>query len=230
MRPHIICFMLSSVDGRIQSRNWGIGDTAKIYEGRGAKIKADGWIVGRVTMQEFSSKKPYRAPKGTFRIPKTDYVAPYNAKTFAVAIDPQGKCHWDSGMVDTEHVIAVLTERVPASYLAHLREKGVSYVFAGKSSLDLARALAKLRKLFPIKTLMLQGGGGVNGSFLKAGLIDELRLLLLPVADGTMGTPTLFDAERGYTGRKGVKFRLRALRRLPKGFVWLEYVALHAKK
>ena len=29
---------------------------------------------------------------------------------------------------------------------------------------------------------------------LQAGLIDEISLLLAPIADGTIGTPTLFDA------------------------------------
>lgn len=31
---------------------------------------------------------------------------------------------------------------------------------------------------------MLEGGDGINGSFLRAGLIDEVSLLIAPVADG----------------------------------------------
>jgi riboflavin biosynthesis pyrimidine reductase len=222
--------MMSSLDGRIQSHNWGYKDTAKIYETQSDKIKADGWIVGRTTMQEFSSKKTSHAPSSSPALPKTDYIAPHKTKTFAIGIDPQGKCHWDSGMVDTEHVIMILTERVSSSHLAHLRAKKVSYLFGGKSSIDLPRVLEKLAKHFPIKKLMLQGGGGVNGSFLKAGLIDELRLLLAPVADGTIGTPTVFDAETGYTGRHGLRFKLRSIKHLDKDFLLLKYKAIHPSK
>ena len=36
-------------------------------------------------------------------------------------------------MVDTEHVIVVLTARVPAEYLDYLRGRGVSYIIAGRT-------------------------------------------------------------------------------------------------
>ena len=43
---------------------------------------------------------------------------------------------------------------------------------------------------------------GRSGSFLRAGLIDEFSLALAPVADGTIGTPTVFEAAEGYGTRK----------------------------
>jgi hypothetical protein len=36
----------------------------------------------------------------------------------------------------------------------------------------------------------------IDGSFLAAGVIDELSLLFAPVADGSIGTPSLFDATK----------------------------------
>ncbi len=42
-----------------------------------------------------------------------------------------------------------------------------------------------------------RGGGRINGSFLAADLIDELSVLVAPIADGAMGTPSLFDASEG---------------------------------
>ncbi|WP_406590100.1 TetR family transcriptional regulator C-terminal domain-containing protein [Bacillus atrophaeus] len=42
----------------------------------------------------------------------------------------------------------------------------------------------KLKNLFSIDKLMLEGGGFLNGSFLNEGLIDELSLILVPIADG----------------------------------------------
>jgi riboflavin biosynthesis pyrimidine reductase len=215
--------MMSSVDGRIKQNNWPIKNPGRIYEEHAAKIKTDGWIVGRITMEEFSSKKPRRKRPGRFDVPKEDFVGKYNTKTFAIAIDPHGKLSWDSNMVDTEHVISVLTEQVSADYLDYLRSRNVSYIFGGKTSLDLKKALNKLAAKFPIKRLTLQGGGGVNGSFLKAGLIDELRLLVCPVADGATGVPTVFDVEAGYTRRKAARLKLRSAKIVNHDFVMLQY-------
>src|SRR6476620_6160802 len=118
-------------------------------------------------MQEFSSKKKYNLTQYKGDLPKKDFVAKQSSKTFAVVIDPSGKCFWDSNRVSTEHVIEVLTEKVSTAYLRHLRDKQVSYVFAGKTSIDLNVALAKLARLFGIRKVRVDGGGTVWGSFLK---------------------------------------------------------------
>ena len=39
------------------------------------------------------------------------------------------------------------------------------------------------------------GNSLINGSMLHAGLIDEVSLLVAPVADGRIGTPALFDID-----------------------------------
>jgi 2,5-diamino-6-(ribosylamino)-4(3H)-pyrimidinone 5'-phosphate reductase len=223
MKPYIICHSMGSVDGRIQATNWDIKKASEYFEKPASKIKADAWIVGRTTMQEFSSKKPYLKRKGTFRIPKTDFIGEHKSKTYAVAIDPSGKCHFDSNMVSTEHVIQVLTEKVSGEYLDQLQRKQVSYIFAGKTEIDLAKAMKKLRKLFGIKVARIDGGGGVNGSFLKAGLIDELSLVLMPIADGAMEVPTVFDAERGHTKRRATHLKLKSVKHLKNGSLWIRY-------
>lgn len=230
MRPYIICHMLGSVDGRIKQNIWGFKDHHKYFEEPASKIKADAWLVGRVTMQEFSSKKNPPLPKGRFTIPKEDFVGEHDARTYAVVIDPSGKCRWDTNMVSTEHVIEVLTEKVPAAYLAHLQQQHVSYIFGGEKELDLNLVVKKLYRLFGIKRLRIDGGGHVNGSFLKAGLIDEFSLVLAPVADGTVGSPTTFEAEEGYGKRKATQFTLKSVKRLYNDFLWIRYEVVKGKK
>ncbi|WP_165929559.1 dihydrofolate reductase family protein [Pseudocnuella soli] len=229
MKPYVICHMLGSVDGRIKQDIWGFKDHHKYFEEPASKIKADAWLVGRITMQEFSSKKAPAKRRGRVNIPKEDFVAEYKAKTFAVVIDPSGKCHWDTNMVSTEHVIEVLTEQVSGAYLAHLQEQNVSYIFGGETELDLKLVLKKLYKLFGIKRLRIDGGGHVNGSFLKAGLIDEFSLVLAPVADGTIGAPTVFEAEEGYGKRKATQFTLKSVKKIYNDFLWIRYEVLRGK-
>src|SRR5688572_18859847 len=157
MKPYVICHMLGSVDGRIKQNIWGFKNHHKYFEETASKIKADAWLVGRVTMEEFSSKKK---PVITTRasIPKTDFIGK-KSKTYAVVIDPSGKCFWDTNMVSTEHVIEVLTEKVSSKYLEHLRDKNVSYIFGGQTELNLDLVLRKLVKLFNIKKVRIDGGG-----------------------------------------------------------------------
>jgi riboflavin biosynthesis pyrimidine reductase len=215
--------MLGSVDGRIKQDIWGLKDHHKYFEEPAAKIKVDAWLVGRVTMQEFSSKKKPVLPAGRSNIAREDFVAAKKSKTFAVVIDPSGKCFWDSNMVSTEQVITVLTKKVSARYLAHLQEKGVSYIFGGDKDLDLHLVMRKLYRLFGIKRLRIDGGGHVNGSFLKAGLIDEFSLVLAPFADGTIGAPTVFEAEEGFGKRKATRFRLKSVKKIYDDFLWIRY-------
>lgn len=223
MKPYVICHMLGSVDGRIKQNIWGFRDHHKYFEETAEKIQADAWLVGRVTMQEFSSRNSFDLdPEAS--LPYEDYVAEPESKTYAVVIDPSGKCFWDSNMVSTEQVIEVLTQNVSPGYLAHLRSKKVSYVFGGKDELDLELVLQKLYKLFAIETLRIDGGGHVNGSFLKAGLIDEFSLVLAPVADGTIGSPTVFEAEEGYGSRLATRFKIKSVERVWADFLWIRYL------
>ena len=126
----------------------------------------------------------------------------------AVAIDPSGKLHYGQDHAAGDHVIAVVGEQVPDGYLRELREDGVSYLFAGPDGRDLARALATLSRDFGLETLLLEGGGRINGAFLNAGLIDEVSVLVYPGIDGLAGVSSIFEypGASGDRPRRGSRF------------------------
>jgi riboflavin biosynthesis pyrimidine reductase len=72
----------------------------------------------------------------------------------------------------------------------------------GKSELDLALALDILNRELGVKRLLLEGGGGANGAFLRAGLVDELNLILCPAVDGARGAPSVFDSTDAEVDRR----------------------------
>lgn len=227
-RPYVICHMGSTVDGRIITENWSNAaarDTfLSVYEQCHNYFDSQAWLVGRVTMEKDFSEGEQPAPSAPPRpIARVPYLANKAATSFAIAIDAQGRLGWPSNDINGDHAVAVLTEQVPDDYLHYLQQKGVSYIFAGKDQLDLGLALDQLGGLFPIKILMLEGGGHVNGSFLQAGLIDELSLLLLPIADGTRGTPTSFEVGDHLGPYHAAGLRLLHLEQLPENVVWLRY-------
>jgi riboflavin biosynthesis pyrimidine reductase len=219
-RPYVICHMVPSIDGRIVTTDWNLGRTPTAeYERIAGTFDADAWIIGRVSMEPYAGNA--RVPRRPVRekIRRIDFVAPHDAESYAIAIDPSGKLKWTSGSIDGEHVITVLTKKVSDAYLAFLQSKKVSYLFGGKSRIDLPRVLEKLHDRFGIRKLLLEGGGRINGSFLAAGVIDELSILVAPVADGGMGKPALFDAPRSAV----TKLKLMSSERVKGDIVWLRY-------
>ena len=221
-RPLVICHMVPSVDGRIVTDGWNLPRSLTAeYERTGASFGADGWIIGRVSMEPYAGRAALPAKTPREGISRTDFVARSDAPSYAIAIDPSGKLRWRSGSIDDEHVVTILTERVPDRTLAFLRAQGVSYLFGGRSRIDLPAVLRKLRARFGIRRLLLEGGGKINGSFLAAGVVDELSLLLAPVADGGVGTPTLFDAREGAGPARRLK--LLSVERRRGDLLWVRY-------
>ncbi|MGZ6130814.1 MAG: RibD family protein [Myxococcaceae bacterium] len=221
-RPYVICHMMPSIDGRIVTERWKLAPAVMAeYDRTASTFKADAWMIGRVSMEPYAGKARVPARKAARPIPRTDFIARHDAQSYAIALDPSGKLGWRSDSIDEEHVITVLTRKVPDAYLAFLRSKGVSYLLGGERELDLEAVLEKLRSKFGIKRLLLEGGGGINGSFLTASLIDELSVLVVPIADGSIGTPSLFDARQGRGPTRHL--RLRSVKRRSGGVVWLRY-------
>jgi 2,5-diamino-6-(ribosylamino)-4(3H)-pyrimidinone 5'-phosphate reductase len=221
-RPYVICHMAPSVDGRIVTAAWRLPrGLLSEYERTAASLDADAWIIGRISMEPYAGKATVPAGERGARVPRTDFVARSDAPSYAIAIDPGGKLRWESGSIDEEHAVTILTERVPDRYLQFLRAKGVSYLFGGKDRVDLPAVLRKLRARFGIRRLLLEGGGKINGSFLAAGVVDELSVLIVPVADGGVGTPTLFDASQA--GGPARTLKLLSVERRRGDLLWVRY-------
>jgi 2,5-diamino-6-(ribosylamino)-4(3H)-pyrimidinone 5'-phosphate reductase len=213
--------MAPSVDGRIVTTNWAsMARLSAAYERTAETFHADAWIAGRISMEPHAGKAKVPRRKVRGRIARKDFIAEPDADSYALTIDPSGKIRWQSNSIDDDHVITVLTERVSDDYLSFLQSRGVSYVFGGRTRVDLSKVLVKLRREFGIRKLLLEGGGKINGSFLSADLIDELSVLIAPVADGSIGTATLFDAKARGPARK---LGLVSVKRLKGDIVWLRY-------
>jgi riboflavin biosynthesis pyrimidine reductase len=111
-----------------------------------------------------------------------------------VVLNAQGKIGWARSDIGGDPLLVVLSEKVSDAHLAGLRGDRVSYIFAGGSELDLPLTLDILNRELGVKRLLLEGGGGANGAFLRAGLVDELHLIVCPAIDGAKGAPSVFDS------------------------------------
>lgn len=226
--PYVICLMMTSVDGKILGEKWGNSPKMELLRGTFEKIHEEigigAWIVGRTTMEkDFTGFAKPVLKKGHHQVDRNDFVAGHQSTTFAIAIDGKAKLGWEKPTMQGDHVITILTEGVKDAYLAHLQDIGVSYIFAGKDEINLKTALKKLRKLFGIEKLMLEGGAHINGSFLNEGLIDELHQLLLPVADGTIKTSTLFEIDPKNKKDGATLLKLEKVKQIENEVLWITY-------
>jgi len=225
LRPYVICHMGSTIDGRIISEHWGenLDNYSELYEQCHNTFNSDAWMVGRVTMEkDFTEGEKPGSLKPDGPLERKPFIGNKEATSFAIAVDAKGKLGWNSNEIEGDHVIEILSEAVPDEYLAYLQQMGVSYVFAGKAELDLNSALEQLHQIFGIKKLMLEGGGSINGSFLQTDLIDEISLLVLPLADGTAGTATTFELSAMMTDKAKV-LKLTSVKQLAYDVIWLKY-------
>lgn len=233
MRPKIICHMIGSIDGRLVPDRWtplhagAEQDTIlKVYEATAARLDAQGWIVGRKTMAAMVSGTARTTSATETPQTRRPHIGNRQDRPVAVAVDPAGKLHYGADPAGAEHRVAILGEKVSDEYLAELREDGVSYLFAGSDGQNLSAAMATLGDGFGIQTMLLEGGGIINGAFLKADLIDEISLLVYPGIDGLAGISSIFEyhgASADELPAAGRRLRLVSVETLEADILWIRY-------
>jgi riboflavin biosynthesis pyrimidine reductase len=231
MKPYVICHMVTSVDGRIWGSRWRprANVVPNLFERLHDQLVAEhggggSWLCGRVTAQEFAKGTEPQYPPSDQVFARENWFVRSNAKAWGIFLDAKGKAVWSRQDIGGDPILVVLTEAVPDRHLAGLRADGVSYIFAGATEIDLAAALETLDRELGIERLMLEGGGGANGALLRAGLIDELSLVISPAIDGSSGAPTVFNSGDVDLGPAPIEsMTLASHEVLDSGAVWLRY-------
>lgn len=226
MKPYIICHMMSSLDGHALTDGWERPfkkNAGQLYETLAEQFKFDAWLCGRVTMEEIAHGEGY--PKGLAKeaIPRSHYFAKRDADKYAISIDPHGKVAWKQNTALDSHVVEVVTEGVSDDYLAYLQSIQVSYIFGGETQIDLHRVVDVLAQELGIERLCVEGGPHVSGSFVNAGLVDEVSVLILPLVDGRGAHPASFEVSPE-AWQQPTYLSLASAQVQEGGAVWLRYL------
>ena len=186
MRPVLVCHMGTSIDGRLHPSRFIAapqGVSADVLRGHheeaASRLGADGWIVGRTMMAEMA-KGQERAIASPPRVPREPHVADRRGRTLPIATDRSGRVHHGKDDLGGGHVVAVPGEEVSEGDPAELQEDGVSCLFGGRTGDDLSGATTRLAEVLGIAGLFLEGGGAIDGAFLKQRLSDEFNTLIRP--------------------------------------------------
>lgn len=221
-RPHIICHMVESIDGRIDC---GMVDkiSGNEYYTTLDSLRCPATIEGRVTMEHYYALPEHFSAGNPAPLGHKDTYRATDRNDFHLCPDTRGTLQWESATTDDGRPLLILTsEAAPAEYTDYLRSKGISYIATGRDHIDLVDAMQTLASDFGVERLAVLGGGLINGGFLAAGLIDEVSLLLAPGIDGREGMRAMFD---GITDRSKLPTHLaiRSLERLDNDVVWIIY-------
>ncbi|WP_144016663.1 RibD family protein [Beutenbergia cavernae] len=254
-RPYVVVSVTTSVDGRVtfapdrllmlepHSSAWRAlgGESADrvqaaraadlerehphqaTLEGSGSLVPPDAGPVGGLDPVPPEERDALYAD----HLPEAVVARPGRTKWFTV-VDGRGRVRWTMKSVGEFDVLVLASRATPIEYLGYLRREGICYLVAGEERVDLAAALRRMRERLGVTTLVSTAGGGLNGALLRAGLVDELDLVVLPTAIGGAGTPTVFDGPVLPEGATPAALRLRSVRVEDDGVLRLRYLVERA--
>ena len=182
-KPKITLSAAITLDGKIGLKNKHIvlsskSDKIRVHE---LRSKSDAILVGKNTVQQDDPLLTVRYVKGKNPI--------------RIILDSNGTIKNDSRIIKTSKqvpTIIVVSEIVTKSNLNRLRKLPIDVIICGKNQVNITKLLSILSKK-RIKTILLEGGGTLNRSFLKKNLIDEMIITLTPYILGTQNTINLFE-------------------------------------
>lgn len=181
-RPHVLAKMATSLDGRIATASgesqWISGEQSRTLVHRW-RADHDAVAVGIGTALADDPRLTARDLDGPVRQPaRVVFDSAARLPTSAAMLAPAAPA-----------VYVVVGPDAPAERVQALRDAGATIVaVAGTPEGRISQALTALAA-HDIQSLFLEGGAGLAGSFLSAGLIDEVRWFLAPMLIGGVGAP-----------------------------------------
>lgn len=183
MKPYVICYMMMSLDGRIDCEmTEKISGTDEYYDIL-SSLDYDSTAIGKTTVKMHYVNEVYKS-KSNEEISNDTFYKVESKNGYTIIFDTFGTLKYDTNIIDEKTILAVISKKAKNDYLDFLKKNNISFIVVGDNSIDLNNALSMMYKEFNIKRICLVGGGTINGSFLSNGLIDEVITLIGPAIDG----------------------------------------------
>ncbi|WP_456418801.1 2,5-diamino-6-(ribosylamino)-4(3H)-pyrimidinone 5'-phosphate reductase [Methanocaldococcus infernus] len=207
MKPYVISNVGMSLDGKLvtvggDSRISCEEDLIRVHK---LRAKVDAIMVGigtvlkddpRLTVHKIKSEKnPIRiVVDSSLRIPLNARVLNKEAKT-----------------------IIATTEKANKEKIKALENLGVEVIVCGKEKVDLKKLMEILYEK-GIRSILLEGGGTLNWSMFKEGLVDEVSVYIAPMIFGGKSV-SYVDGEGFKSVDEAVKLKLKNFYKLGEGIV-----------
>jgi len=111
-------------------------------------------------------------------------------------------------------IIVLTTQRISGKKLKQLRAVANEVKICGKTEINFRAALRWLQTRWNMRRLLCEGGGELNDSLFRAGLVDEIHLTICPKIFGGREAPTIADDLGAESLSQAVKFRCTSARNI----------------
>ena len=159
-------------------------------------------------------------PMLSVRLPKR-----LGADPVRIIVDSTARIPPTSRILRTAHnriTLVAVTNRAPASKIKKIQDCGALVIVAGSQIVDLREVLSIVHSI-GIETILVEGGGELNWSLLRRGLVSELIVTIAPLIAGGRTATTLVEGEGYRHIYKAAKMKLINLSRQRNGEVVLHY-------
>jgi 2,5-diamino-6-(ribosylamino)-4(3H)-pyrimidinone 5'-phosphate reductase len=215
MKPKVILYTAISLDGRTTGFSVDMG----LFYSLAQQWGEDASLVGCDTLLNAPDEIPEEMED------TIDTPSPDDPRPILVVPDSRGRLrswHYWKKQPYWKSCVALCTEHTPTEYLEYLKHQGVETLVAGTEHVDFGQALEYLNRQFGVTTIRVDSGGTLNGVLLKAGLVDELHLLVHPTLVGGNDQRTFFT-ELNLDAKGEIPLQFLDSKLLEQGILLLSY-------
>jgi 2,5-diamino-6-(ribosylamino)-4(3H)-pyrimidinone 5'-phosphate reductase len=204
-----------TADGKIATRNGNsaISSNADLRRVHQLRKSADAIMVGISTVLTDDPQLTVRFGTAGSRSPTR------------VVVDSTGRIPSSSKLLKKANelnTIVATANRVSFDNIRRIESTGARVLVAGRNKVDLKKVFRMFEKM-GYKRILVEGGGELNWSVLKLGIVDELIITLSPRIVGGRSAITLVEGEGCDRISEGIPLKLRDVKRHANGEIILFY-------
>ena len=196
---YVILNAAMSIDGKISTRKNDSAISSKLDLVRVHKLRStvDGIMIGISTVLEDDPMLNVRYSKTVMNPAR-------------IIIDSKARIPLNSRIIDSSskiQTIIAVTHSASSRKIKKIQKKGAQVLVYGNGKVNLRNLFQQLEKM-GLKKIIVEGGGEINWSVLKLGLVNELVVTISPVVIGGRDAKTLVEG-KGFTNiSDGIKMKL----------------------
>jgi len=225
MLPYVYIHNEMSLDGRM---DWMADDQGLYYETI-ARFQVDAMLSGSKTILDAVWEPSASTGWSDFKPAAKNFADP---RQLLVVVDSRG-CIENWGVIRDQpywrDVVVLCSQSTPQAYIDQLNAQRIDFIVAGEERVNLRAALTQLRDQYRVESIRVDSGGILNGALLRAGLVDEIVVIVNPCLTGGSSPRSLFVAE-DLASRGGIiPLSLKKSELLRDGYLLLEYLITKAE-
>jgi 2,5-diamino-6-(ribosylamino)-4(3H)-pyrimidinone 5'-phosphate reductase len=189
-----------SIDGKISTKNNDSSISSEMDFVRVHKLRSsvDGIVIGISTVLKDNPMLNVR------------YFTNWAKNPTRIIIDSNARIPLDSRIIKSSkkiQTIIAVTHNASSKKVKEIENKGARVLVTGNGKVSIRKLFQKLERM-GLKKILVEGGGEINWSVIKLGIINELIVTISPLVIGGRDAKTLVEGEGFANISDGIKLKL----------------------